>query len=278
MTAPAGRMGRISSAKLRSVRARASERDLAVLRSVEVARLLSARHVERVHFSEGSPLTRARRCRAVLQRLTDWGCLVRLERRIGGVHAGSAGYVYALAPFGQRLLHPGTERLRRVREPSAGFVDHVLATAEVWVRLVEAERSGRLQVDRFEFEPSCWRSFTGPSGALAWVKPDAKAELVVGEWEVHSFIEVDLDTESSTVIRNKAEAYAAYFRTGTEQDRIGLFPKVVFLVPDERRTARLVDTLARLDPELWQLFQVVLLDEAVTALGSTGQALDQASG
>lgn len=276
MTAPAGGTGRISRARLRSVRARLSDRDVAVLRSVEAARLLSARQVERVHFTKGSPLTRARRCRAVLQRLTEWGCLVRLERRIGGVHAGSAGYVYALAPFGQRLLHPGTERLRRVREPSSAFVDHVLATAEVWVRLVEAEAAGRLQVERFDFEPACWRSFTGPSGAVAWVKPDATAELVVGEWEVHSFIEVDLGTESSTVIRAKAEAYAAYYRAGVEQHRSGLFPRVVFLVPDERRKARLVDTLARLDPEQWQLFRVALLDDAVTALGSPGQALDQA--
>ncbi len=46
----------------------------------------------------------ARIARRVLARLTELGVLARLERRIGGLRAGSSGYVYYLGPAGQRLV------------------------------------------------------------------------------------------------------------------------------------------------------------------------------
>jgi hypothetical protein len=41
---------------------------------------------------------------------------------------------------------------------------------------------------------------------------------------------------------------------------------VVFLVPDEKRRERIVDSLAQLPAEHWQLFQVGRLDHAVALL------------
>jgi hypothetical protein len=256
------------------VRSQLSERDVQVLRAVEKVRLLNARQVERLIFTEGSPLTRARRCRATLDRLTRWRCLGRLERRVGGVRAGSAGFVYFLLPFGHRVLHPGAEHLQRTREPSRAFVDHTLAISELWVELTEAERRGDLELLDFQPEPSSWRSFSGIGGDRRWVKPDARVTVVAGEWEQHCFVEVDLGTESGTVIRRKAEAFVAYWQTGIEQQRDGVYPRVVFLVPDDARRGRLVDALGRLPAEHWQVFQIDLLERAVTAI--RGRARKQA--
>ena len=267
MTGPAPR-GRISTQRVRALRNRLSDRDRRVLDAVDDLRLLSARQIERAIFDEGSELTRARRARATLQRLTEAGCLTRLERRIGGVRAGSASYIYALAPLGQRLLHPGLDRLRRVREPGTSFVDHTLGVAEVWVRLGEANRRGRLQLRQFQAEPACWRQIPGAYHATS-LKPDAYVALETNEWEQHSFVEVDLGTECQTVIRRKAQSYVDYWRTGNEQARFGVFPKVIFLVPDDRRRARIADTLAQLPAENWQLFQVAVLDDAIDALAPT---------
>lgn len=275
MTAPAAHRGRISRRSVQATRSRLSGRDLTVLRSVEKARLLTATQVERLVFTEGSERTRARRSRATLQRLTEARCLTRLDRRIGGLRAGSASYIYALAPFGQRVLRPGADRLRRVREPGRAFVDHVLATAELWVQLVETARTGDLDLISFDVEPKCWRSFARIGGERRWVKPDARVVVATGEWEHHWMVEVDLGTESGTVIRAKADAYIDYWRTGIEQDRGDVFPRVLFLVPDRQRRERITDALGRLPAEHWQLFQVGLLSEQVQTIRGRREATEQ---
>lgn len=72
--------------------------------------------------------------------------------------------------------------------------------------------------------------------------------------------------ESLRVLRRKAEVYVAYFLSGVEQRRSGAFPKVVFVVPDQRRRAAVSDLLGQLDADYWQLFQVVTPPSAVLAL------------
>src|SRR5438874_12589319 len=90
---------------------RLSERDLQVLRSIRQHRFLTARQIEILHFADhATPLAAARVSRRVLARLTNEGLLVRLARRVGGIRAGSASYVYALGPAGSRLID---ERRRR---------------------------------------------------------------------------------------------------------------------------------------------------------------------
>src|SRR5262249_1881414 len=146
------------------------------------------------------------------------GVLHRLDRRIGGVYAGSAGYVYGLSAAGQRLTtHTGPaggKRLRRPWEPAAGFVDHVLAVSERYGGLRTLEREGRIEVIRFDAEPACWRRWTTVNGEHATLKPDAFAVLGVADYELHRFVEVDRSTESTTVLARKAMAYVDYWKTG----------------------------------------------------------------
>ena len=104
------------------------------------------------------------------------------------------------------------------------------------------------------------------SGERLVLKPDAVVSVAGGDYEYRSFVELDRATESRTVIRRKALAYVAYWHSGAEQEASGLFPKVVWLAPDERRKGQLVEALASLDPDSWQLFQVVRAEEAVPGL------------
>lgn len=244
-----------------------SARDRAVLADLARVRLLGAVQIERLHFREGSPLTQARRCRHTLRRLTDLGVLHRFDRRIGGVRAGSAGFVYGLSSAGQKLAGvAGGGRRRRPWEPSAPFMAHVLAVAEVYVTLREAERAGACELLGFDAEPACWRRFLDRSGVVV-LKPDAYAVIGVGEMEDHVFVEVDRGTESLPVIVRKAQQYVSYWRHGDEQERSGVFPRVLFLVPDDTRRAAIEQRLRQqLDADSRRLFQVALAAETTTAL------------
>jgi len=63
------------------------------------------RQIQRLHLPGGSPVTRARRTRALLQRLTELGVVVRLERTVGGVQPGSSAQVFGLSGRGLAVLN-----------------------------------------------------------------------------------------------------------------------------------------------------------------------------
>jgi hypothetical protein len=243
-----------------------SQREWAVLHDLARVRLLTVRHVQRLHVHEGSPLTQARRTRSTLQRLNDLGLVHRLERRVGGVYAGSSGFVYGLAAQGQRLISgmgpAGGRRLRKPWEPSSAFTDHVLAVSDLYVHLRELERTtATVELLDFTAEPACWRWWWGVSGERLVCKPDAVVVLGLGELERHLFVELDRSTESLSVIRRKAETYVAHYLSGTEQQHRGLYPRVCFVVPDAKRAEQITEVLRRLDADYWQLFQVITSEE-----------------
>lgn len=243
-----------------------SERDWAVLRDLARVRLLSGSQIQRLHVADGSELTQGRRGRALVKRLHDLGFIIRLARRIGGVQAGSAGFIYGLNTLGQHLMTKagpaGGERLRKPWTPSSSYTAHILGVSELYVRLREAERTSGMELSTFAAEPAAWRRWQSWNGEQRTLKPDAFVITAVEELEHHAFVELDRATQSRTVIRAKAEEYIAYWRGGLEQARFEVFPRVLFVVPNEARRAQLVDVLAQLDPEAWQLFQVCTDDQA----------------
>lgn len=226
--------------------AETSDRERAVVASVAELRLLSARQIERLHFTEptATALSRARSARRTLERLVRERLLVRLERRIGGVRAGSAAFVYALGPLGQRLIaQPGARR--RHREPSAQFVTHTLAVSELYVRLHEAARAKTLKLlSPIEAEPRCWRALPG-YGGRAWLKPDLAVHLAAGAYEYRWFVEVDLGTEHRPALVRKCQAYERYYHAGVEQTVHGVFPRVLWVAPDEARAQRIQEAVER---------------------------------
>lgn len=258
---------RLSADRLVELAGELSERDRAVVETVGRLRLVSGCQLERLHFTAGNPTSDARVARRVLARLVERGLLGRLERRIGGVRAGAAGQVFFATGRGQRVIAywqgRGVVRSRSADEPTATFARHVLAISESYVRLVEADRRGAVGLLEFESEPACWHAYSGAGGARQWVKPDALVRLADGEFEARSWLEVDLGTEGRGALVRKAQAYLACYRSGTTGDG---FPKVVWLVTNQRRVELLVSVCGSLPADAWKLFAVTTPDRLLAVL------------
>jgi hypothetical protein len=206
----------------------------------------------------------------LLTRLTKRGVVTRFSRIIGGLRAGSSGYIYGLSALGQAVLDTGGPlggRRRRVWEAKPYFQDHMLAVSELYVRLVEQHRLGQGDLLDYDAEPAAWRHFTGSGGELVVVKPDAYVRLGAGAIEHSSFIEVDLTTETLPTIQRKSQRYIDYWRSGMEQQWRGVFPKVVWLVQNEQRAERITSVTRKLASDAQALFDVGLLDAATQLLG-----------
>lgn len=260
-----------TAARVVRLRRELGERDLAVLASLQKLRLLTTAQIARLHFADLSPSTQARRCRALLQRLARLRLVVRLPRAIGGVRAGSRGHVYGLSGLGQAVLDAGdtSKRRRTVWQGKPYFQDHMLAVAELYVRLVETCRNSKAELLVFEAEPACWQRFPGPAGQTVMLKPDAYVRIGIGEYDLASFVECDLGTESLPTIQRKAQVFVSYWRSGLEQQRLGVFPRVLWLAPNNHRVTAMRDALRRVvagtAPEL---FSVATDDEGPALLTS----------
>jgi hypothetical protein len=243
------------------------DRDREILRDVGRLRFLSGGQVARLQFAEGTPVGRQRRAQGSLRRLTDDGYLSRLPRRIGGTGSGSERFVYQLGYRGQREVHP--ERRARTPEDSGWlFVEHALAIAELVVELREAERSGDCKALHVQSEPAVWRHYVGASGRVLVLRPDLGLQLVAGSASLVWFVEVDRATESLKRIRTKAGQYLDYWRSGREQERLGVFPRVLWSVPDKKRAGALRRALAELPEPSAEMFVVaVAADSARAVLG-----------
>jgi hypothetical protein len=264
----------VSARGVQELREQLSTRDLDVIRQVADLRLMSARQLQALHFPDAEhdseqAATRARQ--RVLARLVRERLLIRLERRIGGVRAGSAGLVLALGPVGQRVLVLDGAR-RRAYEPTSRFVDHTLATAQLVVDVTLAARTGSLDLLDTQAEPTCWREFSGLGGRRV-LRPDAFLALGAQEYELRWFMEIDRATESLPTVLQKCHLYAAYYQSGTEQAKHGgVFPRVCWVVPDEGRAARVEQAIARDRSLPERLFVVTTSERALHTLTHTDEA------
>lgn len=260
------RAPRTGSVELVRLAGRLSDRDRAILEDVAKFRLLCARQIGALHFppeEHASSMSAARCCRRVLRRMTRERLLVRLERRIGGIRAGSAGFVYALGPVGSRFLAAELPR-RRLREPSEPFVAHTLAVAQLAVDLMVLARSGEIELLRLQAEPECWRAVPGLGRTI--LRPDLFVVLGAGELELRWFIEVDRGTSHLPAVLRKSRLYESYFRSGVEQARHGVFPRVQWLTPSARRAERLREAMAADRQTTDALFRVAPIERALPVL------------
>ena len=240
-----------------------TERDREIAQTVARLRLASGIQLERLFFAYGGlPGTRARLARNALARLTELGLLARLQRPIGGVRGGSGAWVYEVGPAGERLLAywrgEGISRPRPAHEPGRRFLTHTLAISETYARLAEADREQRIELLTFDAEPASWRRFVGIGGRDVILKPDAFVRLGSGPFEDSWWLEVDLATESSTVLKRQCQAYLRYQQTGREQHEHGVFPRVLWTVPDKRRGELLERTIGSLPATARELFVITL--------------------
>ncbi|WP_433020522.1 replication-relaxation family protein [Kribbella sp. CA-294648] len=253
---------------LASLRHNLSPRDLAILRSISAHRFLTTRHVRVLHFSDhASELSATRSSNRVLRRLSRDKLIAALDRRVGGVRAGSAGYVWRVTAAAYRLLQTedGEGISRRYREPSQRLLAHTLAIADTHVALNRAASSDSLELVTVQVEPGSWRRFLGIGGESRLLRPDLAVVTAQAEYEDHWFIEVDLGTEHPPTVIRKCHLYEDYRRSGNEQDAHGLFPRVLWVVPNQQRADKLTTAIteAKLDPAL---FRVVTTDQLIPAV------------
>lgn len=245
-----------------------SERDHQIVKAVADYRVLTGSQIRRWLFpvtaggSEAGALRRSQRC---LKRLVDDGVLDTLDRRVGGVRAGSAGHCYVLGYRGQRLAYPD-RRARSSLTIGERFVAHALDVGELAVAAVEADRAGEFELLELQPEPAVWRHYVGRTGSAEVLKPDLFMSVGIGDAEHRWFIEVDRATESLTRIEVKCRQYLDYLRTGREQERHGVFPKVLWTVPHDRRHRQMLGVLGRLPPPGERLFAATLHDNTMTHL------------
>lgn len=234
-----------------------SDRDWAVIGTLARVRVATARQLERLHFADVS----RRQTRSVLASLVARRLLARLPRVVGGVRAGSAGYVYVLDVAGQRLTHSHGGRIQRPWSVGTPFLAHSLAVTELLVGLHEAAcaSDGAMRLVDFLAEPGCWR----PVAPGVMLKPDAEVVMQLGSYEDRWFIELDRATESRTTLDRKLARYVAHWHTGREQAATGVYPRVLWVVPDAARHAVLIDAFGRQPVEAWPLFAAVTVAEAV---------------
>jgi hypothetical protein len=250
---------RVTHRRLERIHADLSEREQAILVDLDRFRFLTSGQIQILHFHDHATEESAARIRRrVLARLAKYRVVEYLERRVGGIRAGSASYVWRVGVVGDRLLRMqrGEGSSFRRKEPSARHLDHCLAIASCCIELIQVARLGKLDLVATETEPTSWRRFLGTGGTPEILKPDLYVVTANGEFEDHWFIEVDRGTESLPTVLRKCGQFERYRRSGQEQATVGVFPRVVWVVLDQTRQARLIAGISQartLDADLFRI-------------------------
>ncbi len=181
--------------------------------------------------------------------LTERGYLARI--RLPAIR-GSGPYVYQPGRAAVALLDKDEKGLvsrgsgRRRIESLAAFA-HGLETVDFYVALKEAleSRGGRIVT---------WLGESQARYQFAWqgrhllFSPDAYCLWALGDEEGTFFLEWDRGTESMTRFSQKLDRYQAYYQVRAYHDHLGemgLRPRLLIVVPDERRESKLAGWVAR---------------------------------
>lgn len=261
---------RVNAAYIHGLSAILSERDWAIIETVDLLGMATSTQIERIHFAELGDNSRVKVRQRVLKRLVYLRALFTLPRRIGGYRRGSTQPVYALDTAGQWLIRQrdtaaDIRRLRRRELPTERFMRHALDVCELYASLVQASRTaGGAQVTEFATEPECWWPAGTRKPAL---KPDAYLALSLpgSRWIHHWWVEVDRATEHMPTIRRKLTKYLDVARRG-QLGPHGALPRVLVTTPTQDRCAAITATLRHLDGPADDLITVTPFDAAVELL------------
>ena len=253
---------RLSRLQLGALKEKLSERDLLSLQAIQKYRFINSGQIQELYYTNGS--TQAANVRATnkaMKKLRGYGLIKPLERRIGGVRAGSSALVWHLTEPGERLLNlegPKDRPRKRFEEPSQAFLAHTLAVTEYAKQLtVFGREQPSLTIVALEPEPACWRTYRA-DGKTQYLKPDLYVVLSDENYEYQFYFEIDLGTEPMTKLKKKCQTYLDYYYSGEDQKRLGLMPLVVWVVPDEARRQKLTALIAECAPNNGQIFKTIL--------------------
>ncbi len=258
---------RISQLELGEIDVRLSEKDRQLLHTLRKLRYLKTNQIQRLFFSDDDRTFRASLtvCTRALNRLMEYGLVSHRPRQIGGVYHGSAGKLWHLTEAGIRLLDLGKEtdgKRKRVLEPSPAFLRHTTAVSECYTQIKEICRmEPEMKLKQLDVEPQCWREYEKGSRNIS-LRPDLYAESIVGKYEDHWFIEMDLATEAIPEIIEKCRRYHEYYLTNKEQKAVGVFPIVLWIVPTEERKQKMIESIRLVYSQRYaHIFLVITPDE-----------------
>ena len=204
-----------------------------------------------------------------LASLAQQRLLTSLERRVGGWQGGSAVTVWAATTRGHRLVaaengeDEEVARRQRPREVSTTFLDHLLAITEVRTSIEEAVRQQTDTEATVALEPECWRTALSPSGQPQVLRPDLAVTVTSPAYEDRYLVEVDRATENPGRVIATCWRYQEHHAQAGDG---GVFPLVVWLVPNDRRRHRLERAIAHSTGLLRDLFRVIRLDQLPTLI------------
>lgn len=211
---------------------RQSARDDDIEMMVNRYGMVSSGQMRRAIFTTGTENGRAVRCRRALLRLTKRGRIKRIRSRgVLGGPGGSEGYYY----------QPVAKKAHAVDE-------HTYAITELHVRLVEAGH-----VHEYYPDPEASIDYHG-----IVIEPDAHIFIGGRQW----YVEVDMGSET-VELRGKMKRYAALYE---EWPKDQVFPKVIFIVMEDRSAGLIRRYIDALDEDYHQLFTIVSWEDAAAAL------------
>jgi hypothetical protein len=267
MTGPARRPQRVRMPYIERLAQSLSERDWAIIETLDHVRLASGLQLERLHFHQLADHSRQVKRGQVLKRLVDARVLLPCERRVGAARHGSDQLCYVLDSAGRRLLQlranqdAPERRVRRPRQPGERFISHAVAVTELYVALVEHSRVGRFIVEAFDAEPACW----WPNGLGGLLKPDAYVKLRVGTVTDYWWYEADLGNEVLPTIRGQLRVYLDFVARG-QLGPDDIVPRVAVGVPTPARRSAVQREINQLPEPANVMFQVWLLPDVPAAL------------
>ena len=200
----------------------------------------------------------------LLHRLEKHKLIYHLPRRNRPMRGGTYGLVWHLTENGVRILRlrEGTTGQRfRPHEPTDKFLTHTLAVVETFVVYVETVRAHKnMEPIAFEVEREAMREFK-IDGKKTSIRPDMFICVKIDGPRYFMYIEVDLGTEGAAEIAAKCKRYIDYHRIGKAKEEHGVFPLVLWVVPDEARKEWIRKTVSKATKGWTRIHSVVTLEE-----------------
>jgi hypothetical protein len=237
-------------------------RDVEIIRTVCQHGALTRAQVRRLFFRQGGGLASVQAVCRRLKILTERGYLDRLRIPTA---MGSGPYVYLPGARSEAVLAAEELTLARVtkreRLRSVAAIAHRLEVADFYVGLSEAFASREGCILVWLSERQAYYALPGAGRTLPFT-PDAYCLWILGNEEGAFFLEWDRGTESMTRLAEKLARYETYYGLRAYRDHLGedeLRPRVLFVVPDERRRKKLSSWLGRrLTKREWPSLPTVL--------------------
>jgi hypothetical protein len=226
-----------------------TSRDLEIIRALVRHGQMIREQIQRLYFRIGGELASVQAACRRLRILTERGYLKRIRLP---VTQGSGPYVYqpgkaavAFLEVEERELLGRGARGRRVDSVSGLY--HGLEVVDFYIGVKEALESRDGKVVAWLSESQARYRFPW-HGKHITVSPDAYCLWAFEAEEGAFLLEWDRGTESMTRLSQKLQRYDAYYQLKVHHDHLGemgLKPRLLIVVPDERREEKLVRWIAR---------------------------------